>query len=281
MVPGTLDVAGDATFGSDVDISGSLDVSSDAIFRSDVYVYGNLYGGITGELRMWAGATSPFGWLLCDGAAISRTTYSRIFSVIGTTYGIGDGLTTFNIPDFRSRSAIGTGQGAGLSNRVLGATGGAETHVLSSAEMPSHAHSITDPGHTHTATVTDPGHTHTANVTDPGHTHNNYLTDDGHTHTQETTNDDYNNSGTNPPGFSADSAGTKVWENISTSMTGVTITNVSNTTGISVTNTPSTTGTTITNASAFTGIIATNSTGGGDPHNNMHPFLSVNFIIKT
>ena len=61
---------------------------------------------------MYGGASAPTGWLLCDGTAYSRTvTYSSLFAAIGTAYGVGDGSTTFNVPDLRSRSALGSGTG--------------------------------------------------------------------------------------------------------------------------------------------------------------------------
>ncbi len=73
-----------------------------------------------------ASATLPTGYLLCDGSAVSRTTYSDLFAAIGTTYGAGDGSTTFNLPDLRGRSVIGAGQGTALTNRTLGSSGGTE-----------------------------------------------------------------------------------------------------------------------------------------------------------
>ncbi|MFZ5791863.1 MAG: tail fiber protein [Pseudomonadota bacterium] len=97
---------------------------------------------ITGEIRMYAGAVAPSGWLLCDGAAISRTTYASLFAVTGTIYGAGDGSTTFNIPDLRGRAPIGAGTGAGLTARSLGQLVGEETHVLTTNEMPSHTHGV-------------------------------------------------------------------------------------------------------------------------------------------
>lgn len=95
----------------------------------------------TGGILPYAGTTAPSGFLLCDGSAINRTTYTPLFTVISTTYGIGDGSTTFNVPDFRSRVIVGAGpvQG-GLSARNRGGIGGEETHVLTVAELATHTH---------------------------------------------------------------------------------------------------------------------------------------------
>jgi microcystin-dependent protein len=93
-----------------------------------------------GSVSMFAGSSAPTGWLLCNGAAVSRTTFSALFAIIGTTYGAGNGSTTFNVPDMRGRAAIGVGQGSGLTDRALAATGGSET--ISSSAMPSHTHSF-------------------------------------------------------------------------------------------------------------------------------------------
>jgi phage-related tail fiber protein len=68
----------------------------------------------------FAGATAPTGFLLCDGAAVSRTTYAALFTAISTVYGAGDGSTTFNLPDYRGAILMGAGQGTGLNNRTLG-----------------------------------------------------------------------------------------------------------------------------------------------------------------
>ena len=86
-----------------------------------------IQGVPTGVMADFAGNSAPTGWLLCDGSAILRIgTYGSLFAVIGTTYGIGDGSTTFNVPDYRGRLAIGAGTGLGLTNRVLGVAGGNE-----------------------------------------------------------------------------------------------------------------------------------------------------------
>lgn len=111
-----------------------------------------------GALHLFAGAADPSAfWLICDGRALSRTTYSVLWSVIsaghaGTTgdpapFGNGDGSTTFNLPDLRGRTAIGAGTGpGGLSPRALGAKGGEESHTLTTAEIPPHQHVQGDMG---------------------------------------------------------------------------------------------------------------------------------------
>ncbi|TNE75019.1 hypothetical protein EP331_00185 [bacterium] len=85
------------------------------------------------------GFTDPnANYLKCDGAAISRTTYADLFAVISTTYGVGDGSTTFNLPDLQGRVPLGAGSGSGLTSRTLGATGGQEVQtevILSGGSM--------------------------------------------------------------------------------------------------------------------------------------------------
>ena len=101
-----------------------------------------------GGIMPYAGATAPSGWLLCGGQEVSRSTYSSLFSAIGTTFGAGDGSSTFNVPDLRDRFPLGDrDQGQSDAGRVSnydterGDTGGADEHQLSIAEMPSHSHS--------------------------------------------------------------------------------------------------------------------------------------------
>lgn len=120
----------------------------------------------------------PEGYLLCDGSPISRARYSQLFRAIGTIYGEGNGVTTFNLPDLVGRFCRGWGPASALDpDRQFGSYQedevGLHSHGLQPAE---HNHSITDPGHMHG--VTDPGHTHT--VQDPGHNHS--VTDPGHKH---------------------------------------------------------------------------------------------------
>lgn len=164
-----------------------------------------------GEMRPFAGTSAPTGFLLCDGTAVSRATYAALFAVVSTTYGVGDGSTTFNLPDARGRSLIGAGQGTGLTNRALGATGGEEGHTLTAAEGPIHNHPITDPGHNHAQR----GTLRTAPAT-------------------------------GATGMADNSGGVAV--------------------GYTSTDT--------------TGITVSNNTTGGGAHNNMQPFLAINYVIK-
>jgi microcystin-dependent protein len=106
----------------------------------------------TGSLVHFGSASIPTGWLKCDGSAVSRTTYAGLFAVIGTTYGSGDGSTTFNLPNASGRSLLGVGDSgtAGHTNHTLGTNGGEESHTLITSELASHTH--TGPAHTHTYT---------------------------------------------------------------------------------------------------------------------------------
>jgi microcystin-dependent protein len=96
-----------------------------------------------GSVLPYAGVSLPNGWLACDGSPVSRAAYPELFSALGVTYGAGDGSTTFNLPDLQGRTAIGAGQGTGLSNRTLAQKPGEETHRLLTTEMPSHSHTYT------------------------------------------------------------------------------------------------------------------------------------------
>lgn len=95
-----------------------------------------------GVVLAYGAASAPTGWLLCNAAAVSRTTYAALFAIIGTTYGIGDGATTFNLPDGRGRALIGSGTGDAVDATAhsLGSKKGTETHTLTEAQMPSHSH---------------------------------------------------------------------------------------------------------------------------------------------
>ncbi|MBI4739052.1 MAG: tail fiber protein [Oscillatoriophycideae cyanobacterium NC_groundwater_1537_Pr4_S-0.65um_50_18] len=96
-----------------------------------------------GAIFMWPVAVMPTEFLRCDGSEISRTTYSRLFSAIGTAFGAGNGSTTFRIPNLSGRVPLGVGTATGATGataHTLGQVGGEETHALTTAEMPSHSH---------------------------------------------------------------------------------------------------------------------------------------------
>jgi len=138
-------------------LSGKLYVATDtgAVYLSDGTNWIELASGapvpIGGSLD-YAGSGDPADtrYLLEDGRAISRATYATLFGLIGTTYGSGNGTTTFNIPDSRGRTSVapddmGTAAGAASrlsANKTLGASGGAETKTLATGELPSHTHAV-------------------------------------------------------------------------------------------------------------------------------------------
>lgn len=125
-----------------------------------------------GTVSGFAGSTAPSGWQLCYGQAISRTQYAGLFAVVSTTYGVGDGSTTFNVPDLRGRVVAGLdnmgGTDAGILStaNTLGTTTGAETVTLTSAQsgVPAHSHANTV---TNNAVTTDNPGSHTHNTPYP------------------------------------------------------------------------------------------------------------------
>jgi len=94
-----------------------------------------------GQITIFTGNFAPRNWAFCNGQLLSIAQNTAVFSILGTTYG-GNGTTNFALPDLRGRVAIHTGQGPGLSNRVLGEVGGEENHTLTIPEMPAHNHQI-------------------------------------------------------------------------------------------------------------------------------------------
>lgn len=177
---------------------------------------------MTGEIKMYGGSTPPPGWLLCDGSEVSREDYAALFAVIGTAYGEGNGVTTFNLPNFCGRTPVGAGtgkdeEGNDLTARALGDSGGEEKHTLTTSEIPAHTHSGTAKSagdHSHTVPIPR-GHSGGGTSFQHGPTDNSPV-------------------------------------NVSSSTNG-----------------------------AHTHVLQINQTGGNGAHNNMQPFLVVNFIIKT
>lgn len=118
-----------------------LGADGDLTVNGDLTVKGNLNFLPAGTMMMYGGSVAPTGWLIADGSAISRTTYANLFAAIGSTFGAGDGSTTFNLPDLRRRVAVGSGGSASsVLGNTVGSMGGEESHILTVNEMPSHTH---------------------------------------------------------------------------------------------------------------------------------------------
>ena len=108
----------------------------------------------TGEIKLVAFTATPTNWLDCDGAAVSRTTYADLFALVGTTFGAGNGTTTFNLPDFRDRFPVGSS-----GTKAIASTGGSETVTLSSGNLPLHTHTVGIPAATSGAVNDEPDNT--------------------------------------------------------------------------------------------------------------------------
>jgi microcystin-dependent protein len=151
-VTGTLSSTGAMTSGGALAVTGAITATTTITATGAI---SGSHGSVPiGAVSDYAGSSAPTGWLLCYGQAVSRTTYASLFTAISTTYGTGDGSTTFNLPDCRGRVAAGkddmggssanrlTDQTGGLNGDTLGATGGSETHTLTTAQMPAHTHTV-------------------------------------------------------------------------------------------------------------------------------------------
>ena len=196
----------------------------------------------SGSITQFAGASAPTGWLSCDGANVSRTTYAALFAVVGTTYGVGDGSTTFGLPNMKGRIPVGYDSSQSEFD-ALGETGGAKTHTLTTSEMPSHTH-------------TQDSHNHTQNA--HGHT---TVNGGSHAHVVNGLNTGIP-AGTNGFGIGMLRIGDGGY-NYSTTGAGDHGHGINN-------NTATNNATTATNQN----------TGGGGAHNNLQPYIVLNYIIK-
>tara|TARA_Y200000002_G_scaffold13632_1_gene11008 strand:+ start:1653 stop:2432 length:780 start_codon:yes stop_codon:yes gene_type:complete len=122
----------------------------------------------SGALTAYAGSSAPTGWLLADGSAVSRTTYATLFAAIGTTYGAGNGSSTFNLPNIGGRTIAGKESSAsnltstyGPDGSTLGATGGAQSVTLTGAQSGEKGHSHTLTMNQHNHSFTGDSHSHT------------------------------------------------------------------------------------------------------------------------
>lgn len=208
-----------------------------------------------------AAAAVPTGFLDCDGSSKLRTDYPTLFTALGgaaSPWGLPDG-THFNVPDFRGRTLIGAGLGAGLTNRVLAATVGVETHPLSLGELAAHNHGG---GATPTSSLNNVGHTHAISITSG-------APNVGHTHDMPTTADGGGQGGSVAPYFlngNANSSGTIQSGADSTDVHAHLVSGTS--AGNSVDHT-------------HTVVVTIPSAGSGTAHQNMQPSAVVTWIIKT
>jgi microcystin-dependent protein len=237
-----------------------------------------------GTIQMYPLATAPTvttnggTWLACDATAVSRTVYSVLYGIIGTTYGVGDGSTSFNLPDLRSRVPVGYNVDtiSGRSTRAIAAGSGTESHTLLDAEIPKHTHPITDAGHIHA--TTEVAHTHTgttakakADIVLNDHTHTfERYTDYGGTGAQVSTTGRFS---FNPSRQDTDG--------VTDPFTGVALLNEdgASNNGHQHSITTDSTATALSIDSKVTGITVDDQGSGDGAHNIMQPYLVVNYII--
>lgn len=151
-VSGNVNIAGNTSIGGTVTISGGNLAAPNAKVCASAY-YGdgsNLTGAMpTGAILPYGSSVAPSGYVLCNGTAYNRTTYADLFGVIGVKYGVGDGSSTFNVPDTRGRFLAGWDAGTSVLTSVtvsmitgasIGNTGGTQAVALAVAQIPSHQH---------------------------------------------------------------------------------------------------------------------------------------------
>jgi microcystin-dependent protein len=207
-------------------------------------------GGVSGIISQFAGATAPPGYLLCDGTAVSRTTYSSLFTTIGIAYGAGNGTTTFNLPNLQNRIPVGKGSDAEFD--TLGETGGFKDVTLTSAQIPAHSHANTLGSNT----VASSGHAH-----GPG----SYAAAIG------ATNDNIGAIGYQASFVRGGGPGQSTYTVLGSGTGAQNFNHYTPVYGAS--DGPNgTTTVTISNV---------NNTGGGGAHTNLQPYIVVNYIIKT
>jgi microcystin-dependent protein len=199
---------------------------------------------VCGSIYAYAGNQIPSGFLLCDGSAVSRSVYSDLFSVIGTSFGSGDGSTTFSLPDISGKVAIGTSQ-----QRQLGYTGGSETVILDDNSMPAHTHEVPQHSHQSAVTVSTPSLSHT--VTQPAFKYNRPNQTASTIYTASSGSNAYAGTTSSTATRSADA---KIDDHPATACTK-------------------------TGSISDCGSMTTSSVGDGNAHNNMQPYLVLKYII--
>jgi microcystin-dependent protein len=226
---------------------------NDDLALIDAQVWSNEQATVViGQGTLWFSSTPPANWLICNGQSLVTTgTYAALFAVIGYTYG-GNGAN-FNLPNLQLRFPLGIGTGV-----VLGAIGGATTSAILPANMPAHAHAITDVAHNHVLAQTPHGH----GVSDPGHAHTTVA--HAHTGVARQTGTPNILAGEGAPTLQASSTDTANVA-VNAAATGIDIQVNDASIGI--------------NASG-TGLSTTQSIGGGVALPIMPPFVAVQFIIR-
>lgn len=194
-----------------------------------------------GSIIAYAGSSIPSRFLECNGAEISRTAYADLFRIIGTTYGSGNGSTTFNLPNLSGKAPLGVS-----GSHAIGSAGGSASHSLLSAETPSHTHTI-------------PQHTHGNNIQASGYLYHN-VTQPEFQYTRGVYDSELAMSG-------------------SVDITSTTSAMMTSKKDLTVADHPATACTVtggVTDCPAFN----TESTGSGTAHNNMMPYLAVTYLIE-
>lgn len=197
-----------------------------------------------GAIYLFAGNVAPSGFLMCDGSAVSRTDYAGLFSVIGSAFGVGDGSTTFNLPDLSGRVPVGSTDGMAFAS-----SGGEESHALAVSEMPRHAHDIPQHGHTDDISFDTPELVHSI-TSQPSYTYSSP-------------------GGTVNSGVSA--SGTRCYTNTSS-------VSASRSSDVSIADHPAgncTMSGGVTDCPAFD----MDNDGSGVAHNNMMPYIVLNYVI--
>lgn len=214
-------------------------------------------GVAIGTIVNWPSNSLPVGWLKCDGSAISRTDYSSLFSIMGTTFGAGDGSTTFNLPNITDKNILGNG--------TLGQLGGNNSVTLTTDNLPSHNHNY-ESTHSHALAITvNSNGAHTHSFSDTTSSSGNHYHTVGSVKT--------GTSGNNQVRISSENTSTADY---ATSTTGAHTHTVSGTTGSGGAHTHTASGTAT--STVVSGI--TESTGSGEAINIQNPYIRLNFIIK-
>ena len=245
------DLGGDAATWGNV-----LNTTIDAI---DSVVYANQQAGVPiGSLTMFVGTAAPANWLLCNGQSLSTAApYDKLFAIVG--YAFGGSGANFNLPNFSGVFPTGAG---GIN--PLGKTGGAASVPIAVANLPAHAHPITDVVHTHSAS--QPAHVHP----DPGHGHGGSAAQAPHSH--DLGGDVINTGGGGlTPGGSAFALGGRTSD---VQQPPVSLSITANTTGLQAAQ-PA-----ITVAASGTGLSTTQNVGSGTPIPTVPPWVAINFIIR-